>query len=375
MSSSNEVFPVIYRVEGLQPQKLSAVRFHGERRGGDLSHVVPPSDYERCGRSKPHVYLFDKNGKELTFSDAMKLDWVQSIRNEISAAAAFNTREQVQNLTLRGSKRARRREREGNKLPYRTQGTNGPLREIFLGARAEFFQEPATPSGTWNKRKLRQFIALGVAFLRREWGPSLRYIRVDLDESSPHIHAVAAPWVEFETRTGAKQRMLSPTRVENYCTEQAQNRVAEAMQPLGLSRGRKISEARRIAKEHGLLGPKKPKHQRPAKWRREKAAEKQLVATEVLEAKQRGGGLACPNDQSISPKIEVEQRLLVQDEGDLLTCIRAKEKNRAIDLAKVAKAERDARQRKKEAIAKAARKKMVSERIKKQKQRSKVRGR
>ena len=53
-------FPVVYRVQPLHPRALSGVRFHGERTGGDLSHITPPEHYDTEGRDAPMVMLGER---------------------------------------------------------------------------------------------------------------------------------------------------------------------------------------------------------------------------------------------------------------------------------------------------------------------------
>ena len=278
--------PVVYRVQALHPRDLSGVRFHGERRGGDLSHITPPEDYVSEYRAAPQTFLFDEEGKPI--ANANDRDWVGKIRQEVKEAAAFNTAQQVEELKKAGKgARARRRAKEGDKPPYRAQGP-GPLREILVSVNAEWFDDPNAPPGVWDRKKVIAWSNQALAFVQEEWGPALRYARIDFDEDGPHLHAVAAPWVKTKTPNGAEQKVMVPRLYgASQDLEKAQDRAGEAFAHLGIVRGERRAEARRQAKAEGREPEPKRGHVPPRRWRQqmaEKEARLEKQAEELLEA-------------------------------------------------------------------------------------------
>lgn len=278
--------PVVYRVQALHPRDLSGVRFHGERRGGDLSHITPPEDYVSEYRAAPQTFLFDEEGKPI--ANANDRDWVGKIRQEVKEAAAFNTSQQVEELKKAGKgARARRRAKEGDKPPYRAQGP-GPLREILVSVNAEWFDDPNAPPGVWDRKKVIAWSNQALAFVQEEWGPALRYARIDFDEDGPHLHAVAAPWVKTKTPNGAEQKVMVPRLYgASQDLEKAQDRAGEAFAHLGIVRGERRAEARRQAKAEGREPEPKRGHVPPRRWRQqmaEKEARLEKQAEELLEA-------------------------------------------------------------------------------------------
>lgn len=258
-------YPIVYRLQPLQPKHLSAVRFHGERTGGDISHITKPEDYQRDGRDAPLVLLYDDEGNAL---DDDKNDWVKGIREEIKAASKYNTEQQVAQLEKDGEgARARRRKKEGDKTPYRSQGP-GPLREFLISVNAEYFQKEGGRVGEWDNKKVQDFTTTGIRFAQREWGESLRYLRIDFDEDGPHIHGVAIGWKEVETPNGAKQKVILPSKhIASTDLEKAQDRAGEAFSHIGIVRGERRAEATREALQQGRTPEPKRKHVSPRRGR------------------------------------------------------------------------------------------------------------
>lgn len=267
-------FPVVYRLQPLHPRDLSGVRFHGERRGGDLRHITPPEHYDAEGRDAPMVFLFDETGQPIDDPDR---DWVGKIRQEVKEAAAFNTAQQVAELEKAGKgARARRRAKEGDKPPFRAQGP-GPLREVLLSVNAEWFDKADGPPGRWDQAKVKAWSVQAMRFVQEEWGPALRYARIDFDEDGPHLHAVAAPWVKVRTPNGAEQKVMVPRKFKaSSDLERAQDRAGAAFAHLGIVRGERRAEEARKAKAEGREPEPKRAHVSPRRWRQQmeaKAAE------------------------------------------------------------------------------------------------------
>lgn len=356
--------PIVYRVQPLRFSQLSAVRFHGERRGGDLSHITPPELYDEHGRAAPISVHYDENGKRFTDEQQGGRDWVKALKAEERDAARFNTLQQVENLEKRGKhKEAKRRKREGDKPAYRRNGKGGaPLREVILSANSAFFAKEGEDL-KWDKKTLRQFLKAGTDFLEEEWGPALRYVRIDLDEGAPHIHAVVCHWHEETTKSGARQRMVSPTKHPSYDTEKAQDRAGEKFAPLGLRRGDRAAQARREARARGNTTEPKRRHVPPQVWRR---SEKNAILKEREGLEQEKKAL----EQVRADIVRIDPDLLSEDEGTKAEAVRnvrkmAKEqqedKARAIALNKTTKAANAKEKARKEAIAKAARAKIAKE--------------
>lgn len=350
-------YPVVYRIAGLAPRNLSAVRFHGERTGGDLSHVVPPELHEELGRFEAMEICYDENGNHRNDD---KFDWVQGIHDEISEAAEGNTAAQVQRHTEKGNnKEARRRQKQGHKKPYREQKSGGPLREVLLSVNAAHFQKEGGKAGEWDMKKVTEFMKYGTEFLEAEHGKSLRYLRCDLDEEGPHFHAVIAPWEETKTVGGVKQKRLEPAKRANYDTEKAQDRVGVYMSQAGLVRGERAAQARREAKAKGEIPEPKKQHVRPSEWRKAKAWElseqeaqlkkREAVADRVLSL------ASSVHAASISEPVQAAavkeaKAIKTQKELDAIQSYQA---------ARNAKKTRDSDARKKAAIAKNAREKAI----------------
>ena len=347
-------FPIVYRMKGLDLSGgLAGVRFHGERTGGDLSHITPPELYEEEGRSAPVETFFDREGKEQT----KPADWVKDIRREANEAAQENLVAQVKNLEAKGNKKgAARRQRQGPKPAFRQRKSSGPLRELVLSANAEYFQAEDGKPGHWNKKKVRDFYNKAVAFLKKEWGPALRYARLDLDEEAPHIHAVAAPWVETTTKGGAVQRMLTPRRHKGAeDAEKAQDRAGEWFASIGLKRGERRAQARREALARGDVPEHKKRHISPAQWRRDKAEELKAKEADLEKREKMTDAILKLAPQVKAGAVEDFAKRQAVEAAQAEAKRRETEKAKAIEEAKKSKAKKDAAARRKAAIQAAAR--------------------
>ncbi|WP_145953492.1 plasmid recombination protein [Oceaniglobus indicus] len=348
-------FKIVYRVAGLSAGRpLAGVRFHGERAGGDLSHVTPPEQYQQEGRTAPVAFQYDENGKRIPAAQAKSRDWVEAIRDEVKRAAQANTAAQVENLEARGKhKAARRRAREGDKDPFRSQ-KGGPLREFVISANAAWFQDDNREPGFWDAEKTGAFVKQAMAFAEKEWGSSLRYLRIDFDEGAPHIHGVAAPWAEVKTRTGAIQRMLAASKHTASAFEKAQDRAGKWFKGLGLVRGEKRAQARRTALDEGKAPPPKRRHVSPAQWRAQKAAELTIREKSVAEREQEADAVLALAGGVRAAAVEDKAARAAVEKAQAEASKREAAKAQAIAQAKALKSTRDAEARRRAAIAKAA---------------------
>jgi hypothetical protein len=191
------------------------MRKHGNRSGGDLSHVDPT----RTGLNLHHS------------------DW-DDPRDLAACMRAVS-----------GHHRAR--QRKGCPL-----GTH-----VLLTASPGYFR-PQSPSaaGTWDKARLDAWVAANVAWLNRRFPDQVAAWRVDLDETTPHFDAFIVPINVRVTKTGKRvpeisHRAAFSTGKGPRSYEALQDEYAAAMAHLGLKRGRP-------ARETGA------RHVPPARYRR-----------------------------------------------------------------------------------------------------------
>jgi hypothetical protein len=111
----------------------------------------------------------------------------------------------------------------------------------------------------WNPETVESWIASAEAFLRQTFADDLLAMRVDLDETTPHIHFVGAPRaLDGKGRTILSQRQhrvlgeapeFEGDKRTSY--ERLFDRAAEHFEPLGLVRGRRTAAEKRA---HEALG-------------------------------------------------------------------------------------------------------------------------
>jgi hypothetical protein len=95
-----------------------------------------------------------------------------------------------------------------------------------------------------GKIDLRTWVAKNIEFLKKEHGVGVLSIDLHLDESTPHIQAICAPFIEKTVR-GKMQMRLSGIDFwkGKHSLSSRQDRYAEAMNEFGLERGIKGSKA------------------------------------------------------------------------------------------------------------------------------------
>lgn len=261
-------YPIVLRFEGLHPNDLGRFGMHDKRRGGDLSHVDPDLSHLN---------------EELLAGPK----WKDVILSEVREAGRNNLAEHLRALTAKSRKKeAREVEKMGLIDPWQ-RSKGGPLREGILTVNKEWFG--GTGHGGWDPKKVAQFKAAAMKFLTRHFPDGqLRYASGHADEEAFHIHFVIAVWRERITANRGRQILLQASMnplLSRY--EHAQDLAGEAFTDIGITRGERRAEARRIAKAAGTPVPEKRRHVPPSEWRAEQitlgAAEAKQVITKARD--------------------------------------------------------------------------------------------
>ena len=241
--------PILLRFKGLHPKDLGKFEMHDARTGGDLSHV----DLEASERN------------EVLHCEP---DWRETLQAEIANARRNNFEEQAEALR----KKSRKAELEALKVqgesdPWRRCRGGGPLREGILTVDKAWLG--GTGHAAWDPVQVALFKATALAFLLAQFPDGqLRYASAHHDEEAFHIHFVVAVWTERTTANRGRQVLLQASTnpiLEDY--EHAQDLAGAAFEPIGITRGERHAEARRLAKAAGAEIPKKRRHIPPSEWR------------------------------------------------------------------------------------------------------------
>lgn len=221
-------FPVVLRFAGLHPSELGRFRMHDERRGGDLTHVDPSAtDLNEVLLAGPK--------------------WKEVIQAEVRQARQNNLHEQIEALRAKSRKKeARQVELAGPKDPWQ-HCKSGPLREGILTVNKKWFG--GTGHADWDPDKVALFKKTAMAFLRDHFPDGqLRYVSTHADEEAFHIHFVVVVWRERITANRGRQILLQASMnplLSRY--EHAQDLAGMAFADLGLVRGERRAEARRVS--------------------------------------------------------------------------------------------------------------------------------
>jgi len=259
--------PIVLRFQGLHPDNLGRFDMHDHRNGGDLSHL-------------------DLEASELNEVLHCEPNWQETIKAEVAAARRDNFRERMEALRKKGRKVEREAlQAEGESDPW-WRCSSGPLREGILTVNKEWFG--GTGQAECDAAKVAAFKQTAMDFLLRHFPEGqLRYANAHHDEEALHIHFVAAVWSEKVTANRGRQVLLQASMnplLKNY--EHAQDLVGEAFATLGIVRGYRRAEARRVAKEAGEDVPKKRRHIPPSEWRADQQAAGHEKSSEIMEAAQ-----------------------------------------------------------------------------------------
>ena len=259
--------PVVLRMQGMFPNRISNYEAHRLRARGDLGHV--------------RGELSAKN--KLLIGDD---DWAAKALSEIAAMRIGNFADELEGLQRRKRrKEVERRLAEGPKDPWRpTQ--HGPLREVILTANKDWFAQVGIHGDVvGTDAQATAFEERAVAWLKANFGEDVVHARADVDEAAYHIHAVIVPRAE-KTVNGATRKMLEPSKhplIKHY--EKAQDSVGEWFSEIGLTRGERRAAAIRDARAKGETPPPKRRHTRPWDWRMQE--ELRLISSgAALEARE-----------------------------------------------------------------------------------------
>ena len=237
------IYPVVVRAEGMFPGDLDGYEAHRKRVRGDDGHIVK---------------ALSRLNKRLIGDE----DWAVTAQAEIEEMRLENFANELESLKRRKRKKdLQRRLAEGPRDPWH-KTRHGPMREIILTANAEYFRGAGDAKA--RKRREAEFEAVAVEFLKTTFGEDLIHARADKDEVAYHIHAVLLP--RAITKDG--RRVLQPSKfkvIQSY--EVLQDNAGAWFAQVGLRRGDRNADARRIARANGQTPPPKPRHTRPRLWR------------------------------------------------------------------------------------------------------------
>ncbi|TKZ15472.1 hypothetical protein FAP39_17060 [Shimia litoralis] len=227
--------PIVLRFAELRPEDLAKFVMHMKRAGGDLSHV----DRTRADQNERLI------GED---------DWVETALAEIDYMRHANFTEELQALKVR----KRRKEMDARILqglvdPWK-ESKGGPLREVILTANKDWFAETTEMGALFDvderAEREAQFKAHAIDWLQSRFGDAVIHAHADHDETTCHIHAILMPRHEKTSARRGLQRMLQPSAyplLKSY--EAAQDDVGEFFGEIGLKRGVRGAEARRVVLE------------------------------------------------------------------------------------------------------------------------------
>lgn len=269
--SSKEKFPIVLRFANVYPAALSRMQMHAKRSGGDLDHV------EMAFVVRNRVYIGE--------------DFAAEVREEIRRMCRENRDQEVAALERRKRMKAAEARREEGFVPPWHGNSTGPLREAIVTVDKKWFlAEPNTPAehlmttygvaedgrtvvSVLDTTKVDAFEKVALAFFEKHFPGALRHLRLDLDEETPHFHALLMQTTEKTNKTRGTQTLIQASAnplLKDY--ELAQDVAGEHFSSIGLVRGEKRAEARRQAREADLPLPDAVRHVSPREYREARAA-------------------------------------------------------------------------------------------------------
>ena len=296
--------PIVLRFEPMFPRDLKRREMHGNRRGGDLTHI--------------RAHLSHLNWQEIGGPD-----WMDQLNKRIAETARANLQEEIDARTRKGRHKEAREVRERGLVDPWKYTRHGPLREGVLTVNKRWLG--GTGLEEWDLRRVFDFLDSAMDFLTANFpGDQLLEVHADVDEEAFHLHFVVGVWVEKFSENRGRQRLLQPSAnplIARY--EHAQDVAGEAFLALGIHRGERRAEAVRHALAAGLEVPEPRRHVPPSEWRREQRR------------------LALEDRDRIREAARAEAAATVADGVALAKSAVKKSRKRSIAEAKARKAETD----------------------------------
>lgn len=131
--------------------------------------------------------------------------------------------------------------------------------DILISTSPEYFRPNGEPAGAWCQERYEAFRERVVRFCRRWFAGMIAHLRFDLDEETPHAHALIVPVNRWLTRSGKEkaeisyrsvfQKGLGPRSFSVW-----QDRLADECADIGLERGRRGSETPHVRPKRWQIG-------------------------------------------------------------------------------------------------------------------------
>ncbi|WP_413176347.1 MobV family relaxase [Anabaena azotica] len=116
--------------------------------------------------------------------------------------------------------------------------------EIFLSASPEYFRpNDISKAGEWDEDLMWSFAHASTKWLQKNYADKCVRLELHLDEATPHIHAYVVPINDKTNQLSHKAMFGGDGRSASIKLSQLQDSYAEALAPLGISRGVKGSKA------------------------------------------------------------------------------------------------------------------------------------
>lgn len=291
MSQQEQKHPVVFGMRPLWPGQLARVEMHQTRTGGDLSHI-------NAERTHLNAFLI---GNE---------DWRDEVTEDLRKVSELNLRHayQARRWRRKRKKEALEIKRQGPQDPWKSDRSEGPMREGVLTANAKFFEDdvPGFPCS----QKVAAFRICATKFLIENYGPACAVAWEDQDEEVYHIHFIIVPLIETESKNSGKQRMLVPSAIpviKSY--EHGHDVAAEYFKDVGLVRGEERAKRRREAlqaeQECELPAANTPCHI----WRADEAVRLKIKRSETTSVVEDADRRKRNAEAAEARAIEIEERL------------------------------------------------------------------
>lgn len=273
------IHPIVLRFEKLGLNDLGGFNMHDRRNGGDLSHV-------------------DLSKTKLNRIEHGSSGWAKKFEKRIARIQRRNFKRALNALIAKGRhKEAARFARKGLQRPW-NGNTDKPLREGILSVNKSWFG--GSGCATWDDHVVENFRTHAMDFLRQSFpGSQLLFATSHSDEEAFHIHFVVGVWDVKTTRNRGQQYLLRAAAnplLNNY--ELAQDLAGAHFEQIGLRRGDRLAEARRIAGKAGEEVPAKRRHVSPSEYRAREVNKGQMEADGIIETAKEDASMAVRKSRS-----------------------------------------------------------------------------